>query len=423
MFSEVISNLKTAFKYISNLVKWLFFSLVIGIACGFAGSFFHHAVDEAAHLREHFPFILYFLPVAGILIVFIYHFCHMDNDKGTNAIIGAVRSENKVSILLAPVILVATTLTHLCGGSSGREGAALQIGGSIGSFIGSIFKTGKHDLSVFVMCGMSGLFAAVFGTPLAAAVFSLEVVSVGIMHYSALFPCIMSAFVANSIANKLGIANTCFSVATIPAIDYFIVGKIILLALMVSVISILFISLMHTSSSLMQKYLKNKYLRIITGAILIIILTAIVGNYNYNGAGMEIIVNAVEKGQADPFAFLIKILFTAITLSAGFKGGEIIPTFYIGSTFGVFIAPLLGINPSFAAAVALIAMFCGVVNCPVASLLLGIELFGIEGVLFYGIAIAVSYIVSGNYSLYTSQKIIYSKLDSVLSCDNDGWVV
>lgn len=414
-----ISNFKKSAEYILNLFEWIVLSLVIGSFCAFAGTLFHYAVDIGAHTRESYPFILFLLPVAGIIIVFLYHICGMDDDKGTNAILQSVRTTDKVSIRVAPLILIATALTHLCGGSSGREGAALQIGGSIGSFLSRKLKLKNYTSSVVIMCGMSGLFSAVFGTPLTAAVFSLEVVSVGIMHYGALFPVLLSAISAQAIAHLLGVEKTSFALAVVPSFDTFTLIKVIVLALLTAVLSIVFITLMHEASHLASKSIKNRYLRIIVGAFIIIALTLIVGNTDYNGAGMNIVYDAVEGGTAPPFAFVLKMIFTAITLSVGFKGGEIVPTLFIGSTFGVFISPILGLNPSFAAAVALIALFCGVVNCPLASVILSIELFGAEGLLYFSIAAAVSYFFSGNYSLYSGQKMVFSKLRAVLEENTD----
>ena len=337
----------------------------------------------------------------------------MDNDRGTNAILDSVRSADKIPFLLAPLIIIATAITHFFGGSSGREGAALQIGGSIGSFTARLLKLPKCNTSVLIMCGMSGLFSAVFGTPVTAAIFALEVASVGILHYGALYPSLISAIVAQYIAQLFGVEKTAFNLTSIPAFEAIASLKVLILSLLVAVLSIVFITTMHKTGDIMTKYFKNKYLRAVVGGIAIILLTLIVGNQTYNGAGTDVINIAIEQGTALPFAFLLKILFTAITLSAGFKGGEIVPTFFIGSTFGVFIAPFIGLEPSFAAAVGLIALFCSVVNCPVASVILSIELFGAEGILFFAMAAAVSYFFSGNYSLYSSQRMVFSKLNAI----------
>lgn len=404
---------KKSGDYILNLLKWTALSTIIGVLCAFSGALFHYAVDMGAHARSLYPFILFGLPIGGILIVFLYHICKMDDDRGTNTILLSVRSAEKVPLLLAPLILVSTAITHFFGGSAGREGAALQIGGSIASSVARLIKLKNYNTSVLIMCGMSGLFSAVFGTPVTAAIFALEVSSVGLMHYGAMFPALLSAVVAQTVAHMLGVEKTVFTLSEIPSFGAIVSVKVIVLSLLTALLSIAFITVMHESAKLMAKYFKNRYLRVVVGALVIIVLTLIVGNQDYNGAGMDIITNAVENGRATPFAFLLKMIFTAVTLSSGFKGGEIVPTFFIGSTFGVLMASFLGLNASFAAAIGLIALFCGVVNCPVASVILSIELFGAEGLVYFAIASAVSYFFSGNYSLYSSQKMVFSKLHAV----------
>lgn len=396
----------------SVLLKWTLFSVIVGILCGIAGVLFHFSVDEATHLRESYPFIIFFLPVAGIVIVFLYQICNMTNDKGTNTMFLAVREKAKISPFLAPLILITTALTHLCGGSSGREGAALQIGGGVASYVAKLFRLDENNTSVLVMCGMSALFSAVFGTPLTATVFTLEVVCVGIMHYSILLPALLSSLVSFSVAQLFGVEKSFFNLGYIPQFNGNDFISVILLAICTGLLSIVFILLMHNASKILSKYVENRYLRIVAGGCVIILLTLLVGTYDYNGAGMGIITRAVENGVASPASFILKILFTVITLSSGFKGGEIVPSFFIGSTFGVAIAPFVGLDPSFAAAIGLVSFFCGVVNCPVASILLSVELFGSEGLLYFALAVAVSYVISGNHSLYSSQRIVYSKLQS-----------
>ena len=409
---ETLLN-KKAGEYILNMLKWSVLAALIGLISALAGALFHYAVDIGAHVRVIYPQLIFGLPLGGVFIVFLYHICKMDDDKGTNSILTSVRTAERVTILLAPVILIATAITHFFGGSAGREGAALQIGGSIGSFFARLLKLHSYSTCVLIMCGMSGLFSAVFGTPITAAIFALEVSSVGFMHYGALFPSLLSAVVAQSVAHLLGVEKTAFALANVPLFDAFSLLKVVGLALLAAILSVVFISTMHKTSDLMAKHIKNRYLRIIFGAIVIIVLTLITGSMRYNGAGMDVIISAVENGTALPWDFLLKILFTAITLGAGFKGGEIVPTFFIGSTFGTFVAPLLGLDPSFGAAVALVALFCGVVNCPVASIFLSIELFGAEGLIYFSAASAVSYFFSGNFSLYSSQKMVFSKLRAV----------
>lgn len=405
-------KIKKTGKYLSSVAKWMALSVLVGILCGLSGTLFHYCVEGASFLRSRFPFLLLALPVAGAAIVFIYRLCRMQNDKGTNTVINSIRSSEKIPIRMAPLILTGTTLTHLCGGSAGREGAALQIGGSIGSSLGGLLRLNEKDIHVMTMCGMSALFSAVFGTPLTAAIFSMEVISVGIIYYNAFFPCLAAAITSRFIASFFKVPKTAFVLTAVPEADIASFIKVIVLAALCALLSIIFIISMHKFSRFFSKTVPNDYLRAVSGGVVIIIISLLLRTGDYNGVGTEVIKRAVEEGSAAPFAFLFKMILTVITLSSGFKGGEIVPSFFIGSAFGAVAAPLIGLDPSFAAAVGLTALFCSVVNCPIASVVLSVELFGSEGILFFALASAVSYIMSGYYGLYSSQKIIYSKLQS-----------
>ena len=392
------------------LLFWFVMAGIVGAVCGVVGGAFHFAIDEATQLRGQLPWLVYLMPVAGLIIVWIYQVSGMKNDSGTNQIIASVRSGTRPPVKLAVLIFAGSALTHLTGGSAGREGAALQIGGSLASGVGRLFKLGERSMNIMVMCGMSGLFSALFGTPLTAAVFSMEVVSVGIFHYSALFPGMLSAYVATAITRMMGIAPEAYHLMGTPELGWLSVAQVGGLAIVCAILSILFCVVMHKSAHIYQKLFPNQYVRVVAGGVLVILLTLLVGNRDYNGAGGHIIEAAVG-GHAVPWAFVLKIVFTALTLGAGYRGGEIVPTFFVGATFGCTIAPLFGLDPAFGAAVGMIALFCGVVNCPLASILLSVELFGSQGILFFAMACALSYLLSGKFSLYSSQKIVYSKLE------------
>lgn len=398
-----------AYVYLKIFLKWAVLSAVTGIICGFTGSVFYYCVKSAIAFREGHSWMLYLLPLSGVLIVWLYRICGMKDDTGTNMILSSIRSSQKVPLKMAPLIFVSTVLTHLCGGSSGREGAALQIGGSIGSFLGRTFKMDEKDIHIITMCGMSAVFSALFGTPMTAVLFSMEVVSVGIIYYVAFVPCMISSLIAYGIALWSGIRPATYVLAGIPALSVKSVFQMMVMGGLCALCGMLFCVLMHVGHELYQHYLKNPYIRILVGAGLVIVLTLLAGCYDYNSAGVEVIGRAL-KGYARPEAFLLKILFTVVTLQAGFKGGEIVPTFFIGSTFGNVVGRLIGLSPSFGAGVGLIAVFCAVVNCPIASMMLSIELFGAEALPLFGTACGVSYMLSGYYSLYSSQKIVYSKL-------------
>ncbi len=396
--------------YLVTFLKWCAIAIVTGIIGGLIGTLFHKSVEGATELFQSVSWLLYLLPVGGLVIVFLYHVTNMEKDKGTNRVIASVRSDGYVSPRLAPLIFVSTFITHLLGGSAGREGAALQLGGSIGSMVGRVLRLGEEDQHLTVMCGMSALFSALFGTPLTASVFAMEVISVGIFHYSGLIPCIVASLVAYGISLIFGLEPVHFVLSVVPALDVLTVVKVVVLAMLCALVSIIFCICIKGSEHIMKNHIKNDYIRAFVGGVIIIALTLIVGSRDYNGAGMSVIEDAIYNGHASGAAFILKILFTSVTIAAGFKGGEIVPTFFVGSTFGCMMGHLLGLDPGFAAAVGLAATFCGIVNCPIASIILSVEIFGSEGLLLFAIACAVSYMLSGYYSLYTSQKIIYSKL-------------
>ena len=389
-------------------MKWLLISVLIGVAGGIIGSAFYKSIALVTNFRESNPWLIWLLPAGGIFIVFLYHVTHTEG-MSTNDIIDAILQGKKVDILLLPVIFISTVITHLLGGSAGREGAALQIGGSLGYNTGKLMKLEEAEKRIAVLSGMSAVFSALFGTPVTATVFALEVCSVGIIHYSGLVPCGIAALTAYWITALLSIEPTHFVISAMPVQPLMIV-KVCILAILCAVLSVVFCELMHLSHSAASKWIKNEYLRAAAGGALLIVLTLLVGNYDYNGGGVGIIAKAIYEGEAKPAAFLMKMLFTAVTLSAGFKGGEIVPTFFIGAAFGCVAGPLFGVPAQFAAAVCLIGMFCGAVNSPLASVILSVELFGSENIIYFAPVCFISYMLSGYSGLYSSQKIIYSKL-------------
>ncbi len=404
-------NIKQSLSYSGALLKWCFLGVLVGLVGGTVGSLFHISIDFVTELRVEHAWILYGLPVGGVVIAFLYALCKKEGRVDTNRVLEAVRTEEKVPFVMGPLIFASTVITHLFGGSAGREGAALQLGGSIGYRMGKLFHLDKADLHLIVMAGMSAVFSALFGTPLAAAIFAIEVVSVGIVQYAALVPCITAAVTAYGMAGLFHISPVRFMLDFFPPLAVDTAIMTVVLGVLCAVIGIVFCTSIHKTEHLFEKFLPNKYIRAALGAICIILLTLLVGSRDYNGAGMDVIGKAL-RGEAGWEAFLLKILFTAITIAAGFKGGEIVPAFFIGSTFGCVIGPVLGLNPGFGAAMCFIGLFCSVVNCPVASLLLALEVFGAEDILYFAIICAVSFMMSGNFGLYKSQKIVYSKLDA-----------
>ncbi|MCM1382057.1 MAG: chloride channel protein [Muribaculaceae bacterium] len=408
MTEEKIAKIKnsTYLALICGFAKWFVIAVIIGGIVGLAGTGFSYALGFATSYRTDNKLIILAMPLAGVVIVFLYNALKLSRDPGTNNIIKGARGEETVSLRLAPLIFAATFLTHLTGGSAGREGAALQIGGSLASPFRKVFKLDKEDTSILIMCGMAAGFSALFGTPVAAAVFAVEVTIVAAAQYSALVPCMVSGVTAAVVSKLLGGTPESFIVSGIPSFNTAAVPdllRVTVLGAACAAVSVLFCFAMHGSGKLYGKYIKNPYIRVAVGGLIVVALTLLIGTTDYNGAGMDVIERAFS-GEAFPAAFLVKILFTALTLGAGFKGGEIVPSFFVGATFGCAFGGLIGLNPGFGAAVGLLAVFCGVTNCPFATIILSIELFGAGGFVYYALAIAISYMLSGYWGLYSAQQ-------------------
>ena len=394
--------------YIRALAKWLALAAVVGALCGVIGSTFHIGVHHATELRGEYPWLLWCLPLLGLVIVGFYKLTKTEG-QGTNDIIDQVRLGKGLSLWLLPAIFLGTVLTHLGGGSAGREGAALQMGGTIGYHTGRLFRLDDRDMRTATMAGMAAFFSALFGTPLAATVFAMVVISIGVMYHAAFIPCLTASLVAFGVSLVMGVEPTRFTV-DMPALGVGLLLRVAVLAVLCALVSVLFCRTIHFAEHQMQKRIPNAWVRVLAGGFTIVALTYLCGTTDYNGAGMGVITAAVEQGIARPEAFLLKLLFTAITLSAGFKGGEVVPSFFVGATFGCVVGPLLGIPSGFAAALGLIGVFCGATNCPIASIFLAVELFGDGGLLYFALVCGVSYMLSGYNGLYSSQTILYSKL-------------
>ncbi len=391
-----------------NFCKWVVLAAAAGAIVAVAGAGFHHLNELARHMRLANDWLLYFLPLAGVLIVWMYRTCGIAHDWGTNLTLYAVRENSPVALRIAPLVVIGTALTHLTGGSSGREGAALQLGSAITSFLSRRLRFEEKDARILTMCGMSAGFAALFGTPLAAAVFSIEAVSVGSMQYAALAPCVVATLTAQQIALRLHCEATAFTLAEIPAVTWQTMGAVLMLGCLCGAVAWLECAALSTTHQWSEKYLPNPYIRAAAGGALVVVLTLLLGTRDYSGAGMDGIARAIA-GTAVPWAFLCKIVLTALTMGAGFKGGEIVPTFFIGATFGCVVSGLLGLPAGFGAALGMIALFCGVTNAPIASVLLAYELFGGEALPLFLLICAVAYRLSGYGGLYSAQRILYSK--------------
>ena len=337
------SRLFFAGLYLFTVIKWAAIAVVIGVLSGAVGSAFHHSVDRATLWRSEMPWLLYGLPLAGAAIVGIYKLTRTEG-QGTNDVLDEIHIGQGLSLRLLPSIFFGTFLTHLCGGSSGREGAALQMGGVIGYHTARLFRLDDRDRRTATAAGMAAFFTALFGTPMAASVFALTVVSVGRYYTGDLLPCLAASLSAYGCSLLLAVEPTRFTVSA-PPLSVGMTLRVAALAAVCALASVLFCETVRASERLLQKRFPNPWMRAVSGGLTLIALTLLSGTRDYNGAGMDIITAAVERGTARPEAFLCKLLFTALTLGAGFKGGEVVPSFFIGATFGAAAGPLFGIPP------------------------------------------------------------------------------
>ena len=398
---------------ILSLLKWAVLGLAVGTVVGAVTSGFGYGIQYATAFRESHVWIIWLLPLAGLVIVFLYQKTGHGDDHGTNSVIEAIRDGKKISIVQGLLVMVSTVLTHLFGGSTGREGAALQLGGSIGSFAARGLRMKQTNTNVIIMAGMSAAFSALFGTPLAAVFLPMEFVSVGVMYYAILVPCIFSSFTAHAVAIFLGVQTNHlvpYAVKTVPELYSWAFPKAILIGIACALAGMLFCRAMHFTHEYFPKWLPNPYLRVMTGGLAVAALAFLIG-HDYIGLGSGVIKAAFAES-AVPWAFLLKILFTCLTLSSGFKGGEIVPSFFVGATLGSFLAGILGLPPNVCAACGMCGVFCAVTNSPVASLFIAFELFGFTGMGYFAIVIGTSYMLSDYVSFFSAQKILYSKTET-----------
>ena len=413
-FKDQIEHLKTFFtpsvKNVILLIRWLITAVFTGLLVGAVGTLFYYAMSFVTGCRTAHPILIYLLPFAGLLIIFLYRVSGQYNNTGTNLVLSSIQSDNHISVKVAPLILVSTLITHLFGGSAGREGAALQIGGSLGDFLAQTFHFDEKDKKLMIMCGMSAGFSAIFGTPLAAAVFAMEVISIGVMYYAALVPCVFSAFVGVSVAKFLGLAPEHYEIGLVPEFGASSALLTVLIGILCACVGIFLCVSLHQCGHAYRKVFPNPYIRVLAGSAIFIVLTLLFPARLYNGSGAQIIEMVFEGERIPVYAFLMKILFTGVALGAGFKGGEIVPTLTVGAAFGYLMSLVTGLPVGLCASVGMACLFVSVTNCPVSTMFMAFELFGFAAMPYYAIAVAVCFTLSGYYGLYHSQKFVYSKI-------------
>jgi len=410
---ETLDRFNPPKKYLGWFCKWTILAGLMGIIGGVLGAVFHHALHFVTHLRLEHTWLVLLLPVGGLLSVAWYRLLKLNKNRGTNEIIDAVLGGEELKPQIAPGIFGAAVLTHLFGGSAGREGAALQLGGSAASILSKLFKLKRQSRRVLIMSGMSAVFAGLFGTPLTAALFCMEFESVGTIFSPALLPCYIAAFTASSVSSLMGVHAEGHLLETAAVISLGNLWAYLLLAIAISLLGVVMVRVFHEAEHLAAHKIENPWLRIALGGVLIAAMTYLAGDHRFNGAGMDMALEAVT-GHADWYSFLVKMLFTAVTLAAGFKGGEIVPTFCIGATFGCVVGGLLGLDAGLCGALGLVGLFCCATNSPLASIVLSIEMFGGANLHLFALVCVICFVLSGNTGLYASQMMLFDKASEMI---------
>ncbi|GAE25664.1 chloride channel protein [Halalkalibacter wakoensis JCM 9140] len=397
-----------------TLFIWVTIAGVIGLTIGSTTALLLHTNDFLGLTRKENSWLIFLLPLAGMAIGFLYMQAGEKSGnelyKGNNLVIEGVQGKKTMIRRLGPLVYVGTFLTVLFGGSTGREGAAIQMGGSVAETVIRFCKINAVDTKLLLMSGISAGFGTAFGAPIAGAVFGMEMTALGKLKYEAIVPCLVSSIVGHYTAEKLwGVKHESFIIETVPTMSFLTVSKVILLAILFSFLSVLYCQVRHGIQKYSEKITKkNHVLRAFAGGMIIVALTMIIGTVQYNGRGIEMLEQAFHE-EVPAFAFLFKLVFTAVTLGTGFVGGEAIPLFFMGATLGNSLYGFVDLPLSFLAALGMIATFVGGANTPIAAFLLAIEMFDGKAIEFFFLACVTSYIFSGHHGLWPSQTIYEPK--------------
>ena len=397
----------------------------LGIVIGLMVAFFLWLLDVVTKLRWQNSWLIFLLPLAGTLIVFLYKQFGKNSDKGNNLIIDEIHKPGGgITFRMMPLVLFTTIITHLFGGSAGREGTAVQMGGSTASLFAKWFKLNENYQRILLLCGISAGFGAVFGTPVSGAIFAIEVLAIGSIKYDAILPCLFAGIVANITCTASGIHHTQYfvnftdtSTRLFPfiTVDVWLISKVAIGGCLFGLVAAVFAISTHFIKQKSNELIKHHLLIPIIGGILVISISYLIGSFNYLGLGVTnpnggvSIVSAFNAGGAENLSWFWKLLLTAITLGMGFKGGEVTPLFFIGATLGNILAIYSGSPIDLFAALGFIAVFAGATNTPLACTIMGVELFGGDNALYYAIACFAAYYCSGHKGIYTSQKVTVNK--------------
>ena len=386
-------------------LQWLVICVLIGLFSGSASALFLVALEWVTQIREYNNWIIWLLPIGGLIIGLVYHYYGASVTKGNNLLLEEYENpQQPVPFKMAPLVLIGTLITHVVGGSAGREGTAVQMGGAIADQFSNWFQLDKSDRKTILILGISAGFASVFGTPLAGALFALEVVYFSKINLKSVLFSFIVAYVAYYTVEFWQVKHTHYSIPSLPNINEINLLWTIGTGILFGLAAMFFSRTTHLWSQLFSKYIQYAPFRPLIGGTILAIIIFLIGTTKYVGLGVPEIVKAFSTPN-ESYDFLLKILFTGFTLGAGFKGGEVTPLFFVGATLGSALSVIVPLPIALLAAMGFVAVFSGATHTPIACTVMGMELFGIESGFFVGIACVVAYFASGSVGIYHSQIV------------------